>query len=99
MCGMREAQTIAAISTPMGSGAIGIVRLTGPEAIHICDQVFRSARGLPLAAADSHTIHYGTVVDPESGSRVDEVLVSVMRAPGTYTREDVVEVKIGRAHV
>ncbi|MBE0428574.1 MAG: tRNA uridine-5-carboxymethylaminomethyl(34) synthesis GTPase MnmE [Thermoleophilia bacterium] len=89
---MQEIPTIAAISTPLGTGAIGIVRMTGPAAVGICDAVFRSVKGLRLADADSHTIHYGAVFEPDSGSLVDEVLVSVMRGPGTYTREDIVEV-------
>jgi tRNA modification GTPase len=80
---------MAAISTPMGEGGIGMVRLSGPDAIAIADRVFRSPRGAPLSSQPSHTIHYGhVVVDDEI---VDEVLVSIMRAPRTYTREDVVE--------
>ena len=81
--------TMAAISTPMGEGGIGMVRLSGPDAIVIADRAFRSPRGAPLSSQPSHTIHYGhVVVDDEV---VDEVLVSVLRAPRTYTREDVVE--------
>ena len=87
---MGEAPTIAAISTSLGAGAIGIVRLSGAAAISICDKVFRGK--LPLAEAGSHTIHLGTIFDTTSGEIVDEVLVSVMRAPATYTREDIVEV-------
>jgi tRNA modification GTPase len=80
---------MAAISTPMGEGGIAMVRLSGPDAILIADRVFRSPRGAALSAQLSHTIHYGhVVVDDEI---VDEVLVSVLRAPRTYTREDVVE--------
>ncbi len=82
--------TIAAISTALGEGGIGLVRLSGPEAIPVAERVFRSPKGLRLSAQASHTIHYGHVV---VGRRVvDEVLVSVMRAPRTYTREDVVEI-------
>ena len=82
--------TIAAISTPLGEGGIGIVRLTGPDAIGIVAGLFRSARGDSLEDAATHTLHYGRVV---VGDRpVDEVLISVMRAPRTYTREDVVEI-------
>ena len=81
--------TMAAISTPMGEGGIAMVRLSGPDAILIADRAFRSPRGAALSAQPSHTIHYGhVVVDDEI---VDEVLVSIMRAPRTYTREDVVE--------
>lgn len=84
--------TIAAISTPMGEGAIAIVRLSGDEAVQIADRVFRSPNGKNLAEAPSHTIHYGHLVDPASGETVEEVMVSLMKAPKTFTREDVVEV-------
>ena len=83
--------TIAAVSTATGRGAIGIVRLSGPQALAIVAQVFRPA-GLPRLPEDSHVIHYGHIVDPADGQTVDEVLVGVMRAPRTYTREDLVEV-------
>ncbi len=82
--------TIAAISTPIGEGGIGIVRLSGPDAISIASRLFRSPRGVDLHAAETHTIHYGHIFF--HGERIDEVLLSVMRAPHTYTREDVVEI-------
>ena len=84
--------TIAAISTPMGEGAIAIVRLSGDEAIQIADRVFRSPNGKRLNEEQSHTIHYGHLTDPSSGETVEEVMVSLMKAPKTFTREDVVEV-------
>lgn len=84
-----ETDTIAAIATPMGEGAIGIVRVSGPDAIPIVNKLFR---GKDLSAVASHTIHYGHLVDPETEETVEEVLVAVMRAPRTYTREDVVEI-------
>ncbi|GAB3054014.1 tRNA uridine-5-carboxymethylaminomethyl(34) synthesis GTPase MnmE [Virgibacillus ainsalahensis] len=84
-----ETDTITAISTPTGEGAIAIVRLSGPEAISITAQVFQ---GKDLKAVDSHTIHYGKIIDPETGDVAEEVMVSVMRAPKTFTREDVVEI-------
>lgn len=82
--------TIAAISTPMGEGGIGIVRMSGPDAISIVDPIFEAATGDPLHASPSHRLHYGRIV--VDGHPVDEALVSVMRAPRTYTREDIVEV-------
>ncbi len=82
--------TIAAVSTPIGEGGIGIVRLTGSDALAIAGSLFRSPRGITLADAASHTIHYGTI--QAQGRTIDEVLVSVMRAPKTYTREDIVEI-------
>ena len=84
--------TIAAISTPMGEGAIAIVRLSGEEAIQIANRVFRSPNGKQLIEAQSHTIHYGHLTDPSSGETVEEVMVSIMKAPKTFTREDVIEV-------
>lgn len=82
--------TIAAISTATGNGGIGIVRLSGSEAVEICEHVFVSAKGKKLSEQKSHTIHFGNIV--HEGKIIDEVLVSVMRAPNTYTREDVVEI-------
>ena len=82
--------TISAISTATGNGGIGLVRMSGKEAIEIADKLFVSPKGKKLSEQKSHTIHFGTIeVD---GKVVDEVLVSVMKAPNTYTREDVVEI-------
>lgn len=86
---MMETDTIAAISTPIGEGAISIVRLSGPKAVLIANRIFS---GKNLQKVDSHTIHYGKIIEPESETVVDEVMVSVMRAPKTFTREDVVEI-------
>jgi tRNA modification GTPase trmE len=84
--------TIAAISTStMSSGGISIVRMSGKDAIETADKIFVSKNGKKLSEASSHTIHYGNIVD-EDGNIIDEVLVIVMRAPNTYTREDVVEI-------
>lgn len=84
--------TIAAISTPIGEGGIAIVRVSGDEAIHIVEKIYKGAK--KLSTVDSHTIHYGWVVDPKNGDSVDETLVSVMKAPRTFTGEDVVEVNV-----
>src|SRR5699024_7634583 len=81
--------TITAISTPIGEGAISIVRLSGPEAVEIANQIYR---GKDLTEVDSHTIHYGKIMDPETNTIAEEVMVSVMKAPKTFTREDVVEI-------
>jgi tRNA modification GTPase len=82
--------TIAAVSTPLGEGAIAIVRMSGPQAIAIADKVF--AGKTKLSEASSHSLHHGKVIDPGSGQAFDEVLVSMMRAPATYTAEDMVEI-------
>lgn len=87
----KEFDTIAAISTPPGEGAISIVRLSGDQAIAIAANVFQAGTK-QLAAVPSHTIHYGHIIDPKTEQLVDEVMVSVMRAPKTFTREDVVEI-------
>ena len=89
---VMEFDTIAAISTPMGEGAIAIVRLSGDDAIKIADQVFRRIGGKRLSEVSSHTIHYGHLVDPKSEQVVEEVMVSVMKGPKTFTKEDVVEI-------
>jgi tRNA modification GTPase len=87
-----ESDTIAAIATPPGESGLAVIRISGPRATAVADQVFCSARKPPtqLATAPSHTLHYGHIV--REGRRLDEVLVAIMRAPRTFTREDVVEV-------
>ena len=84
-----EFDTIAAISTPPGEGAISIVRLSGEQALTVAQQIFK---GKALSQCASHTINYGHVVDPQTQNVVDEVMVSVLKAPKTYTREDMVEI-------
>jgi tRNA modification GTPase len=84
--------TITAISTPVGQGGIGIVRLSGKNAIKIADTIFRSPKKKKLVQSPSHRILYGHIVDPSDKTIVDEVLVSVMRSPHTYTKENIVEI-------
>lgn len=86
---LTQFDTIAAISTPIGEGGISIVRLSGEDAIEIANKVFK---GADLTKVPTHTIHYGHVVDPKTNKVIDEAMVSVMRAPKTFTREDVVEI-------
>ncbi|HHJ7721114.1 TPA: tRNA uridine-5-carboxymethylaminomethyl(34) synthesis GTPase MnmE [Streptococcus pyogenes] len=85
----KEFDTITAISTPLGEGAIGIVRLSGTDALAIAQSVFK---GKNLEQVASHTINYGHIIDPNTGTIIDEVMVSVMLAPKTFTRENVVEI-------
>ena len=82
-------ETIIGISTPLMKGAISIIRLSGEKAVEIVNKVFK---GKNLNKAESHTIHYGYIIDPETKNVLDEVLVSIFKAPKTYTVEDVVEV-------
>lgn len=82
--------TIAAISTPPGEGGVGIVRMSGPEAVPIAARLFLSSRGRDIAATKGWRSYHGTVVD--GAEMIDEALLHVMRGPRTYTREDVVEI-------
>ena len=85
-----ENDTIAAISTPVGEGGISSIRISGEDAVVVAKRLYRGSKDLAQVA--SHTINYGHIVDPDTGAEVDEVMVSVMRAPHTYTCEDVVEI-------
>ena len=83
--------TIAAISTStVSSGGISIVRISGPDAIIIGDKVFKSKKNIKLANVKSHTVHFGNICDNDN--EIDEALVIVMKAPNTYTRENIVEI-------
>lgn len=87
-----EMDTIAAISTPLGEGAIAIVRLSGDQAISIASKLFKGVGNKKLENVPSHTIHYGHIIDPETNEIHEEVMVSVMKGPKTYTKEDIVEI-------
>lgn len=83
--------TIAAISTAISDSGIGIIRISGDEAIQIADRIYKSKSGKKkLADVESHTIHYGFIYDNDE--LIDEVMVAVMKAPNTYTKEDTVEI-------
>ncbi len=84
--------TIAAIATPLGEGGLAVIRISGAQALAVADQCFAPAgkASLKPSAASSHTIHFGHII--HRGHSVDEVLLAVMRAPRTFTREDVVEI-------
>ncbi len=87
---MFESDTIAAISTPHGTGGIGIIRISGDKAFDIAAKIFRGKND--FKDIKSHTINYGKIVDPSSGETIDEVLLTKMKKPNTFTREDVVEI-------
>lgn len=87
---MYRNQTIAAISTAMADGGIGIIRISGDEAFAIMEKVFRPAKSKDMTKVGSHTAHYGYIYDGEK--KIDECLCLVMKAPHTYTKEDVVEI-------
>ncbi|MFA4993669.1 MAG: tRNA uridine-5-carboxymethylaminomethyl(34) synthesis GTPase MnmE, partial [Candidatus Omnitrophota bacterium] len=82
--------TIAAISTAVGEGSVGIVRLSGQNALAIADEVFAGKRNLKPSEFKTYTMHYGRIVC--AGEVIDEVILTIMRAPHSYTREDVVEI-------
>lgn len=89
--------TICAIATPLGLGGIGIVRISGSRALEIVSAVFEPSHGaFPLS---SHRLYHGWIKDYEAGKRIDEVLVSYMKAPRTYTREDIVEINCHSGYV
>ncbi len=84
--------TIVAISTPLGEGGIGIVRISGKDAIQIADEIFSSPKDISLRDTESYRIRYGHIYDHSTKRKIDEVLVTVMRAPHSYTRQDIVEI-------
>ncbi len=86
-----EYDTIAALSTPYGRGGISIIRISGADAVSIGERVFKAKSGNPLSDAENRTVNYGHIYSAE-GEVIDEVLVSIMRAPHTFTAEDVVEI-------
>ncbi|RXJ02841.1 tRNA uridine-5-carboxymethylaminomethyl(34) synthesis GTPase MnmE [Anaerobacillus alkaliphilus] len=85
-----EFDTIAAISTAMGEGAIAIVRVSGDDAIAAVDKIYKGRK--TLLEVESHTIHYGYITEKGTGQVIDEVMVSLLKAPRTFTREDIVEI-------
>lgn len=106
---LLASDTIAAISTPLGEGGIGIVRISGDQALTIAGRIFKSKvastslltekgcatfdiQDIEIKNFPSHTIHYGQIINPENLERIDTVLLSVMRSPKSYTKEDVVEI-------
>ena len=86
-----KSDTIAAIATAMTPAGIGIIRISGEDAFKIIDKIYKSKKGNKLLSqCDSHTVHYGFIFDAED--KIDEVMVLLMRAPNTYTREDTIEI-------
>ena len=87
----NQCNTIAAISTAQGIGGIGVIRVSGDNAISIVDKIFKSVSGKKICDAKGYTAHYGHIID-EFGEIVDEVIITLFRAPKSYTGEDVVEI-------
>src|SRR3989441_3561873 len=88
---MNASDTICAVATPPGEGGIGIIRLSGEKAIDLASAVFVGSGGRTVRDYKTHTLHHGELRAPDTGERIDEVLVAVMKAPRSYTCEDVVE--------
>ena len=86
----RNAETIAAISTPYGTGGIGIIRISGPEAFSVAEKIFRGSK--KISETKSHSVVHGRIIDPADGQMVDEVLLVKMDSPGTFTGEDTIEI-------
>ncbi|WP_411344545.1 tRNA uridine-5-carboxymethylaminomethyl(34) synthesis GTPase MnmE [Paenibacillus sp. WLX1005] len=82
--------TIAAIATAVGEASISVIRVSGPEAVEEVSRMFKGK--VALDEAESHTVHYGFIIDPQTGDKVEEVLVTIMRAPRSFTMEDVIEI-------
>ena len=91
---MNQEECICALATPAG-GAIGIIRLSGSDAITLTDKIFQSANGKSLEEAKPYTLHYGEIKDKD-GNTIDDVLVSVFRAPHSYTGENSTEISCHR---
>ncbi len=89
--------TIAAIATPPGRGAIGIIKISGENSLEILKKIFKPFK--PRTHFESHRFYYGFIVDPETGEKIDEVLVVYMKKPFSYTREDVVEIHAHSGYV
>lgn len=86
---MYKNDTIAAISTPQGIGGVGIIRISGEDAFNIAEKIFRGKKD--FSSIKTHTINYGKLIDPENGEIIDEILLTKMKKPNTFTREDIVE--------
>lgn len=84
--------TIAAISTAPGEAGIGIVRISGPNAFFITEKIFKTSSKIKFSEIKNRTINHGLIIDPKTEKKIDEVLISKMKAPHTYTTEDIVEI-------
>jgi tRNA modification GTPase len=87
---MLISDSIAAIATAVGEAGIAVIRVSGPDSILEVEPIFKSR--IKLSEAESHTVHYGHIIDPRNGEEIEEVLVTVFRAPRSFTTENVVEI-------
>ena len=84
--------TITAIATPIGEGGIGVIRISGKRALNVAGEMFRTSSGVPVPGLPTHTAHYGHAIDPLSDEQIDDGVLTVFRAPRSYTGEDSVEI-------
>lgn len=89
---MKEFDTIAAIATAIGEGGISIIRVSGDKALQIVDRIFKSKNGASILDMKPYTMKYGNIVDREDGENLDEVIISFMKAPRSFTAENTVEI-------
>jgi tRNA modification GTPase len=89
---LKLEDTIAAVATPLGAGGLGVIRISGPRAVAVARAVFVDRHGQSVQAFPSHRVRFGSVIDPHRGMKLDEVLLTYMRGPHSYTSEDVVEI-------
>ncbi|MDD6215790.1 MAG: tRNA uridine-5-carboxymethylaminomethyl(34) synthesis GTPase MnmE, partial [Roseburia sp.] len=87
---MKKTDTIAAIATAMTSAGIGIIRISGDDALTITDQIFKAKSKKKVTEMETHTLHYGVICDGDEV--IDEVMLLIMKGPKSYTREDTVEI-------
>ncbi len=97
LCKMISHETIVALATPSGAGAVAIIRISGKDAIHIASTIFQSVSGKTLDKQKTHTIHLGNIIEPlesskQAGKIYDQVLLSIFKGPNSYTGENVVEI-------
>ena len=90
---MNLDDTIAAIATPLGSGGVGIIKLSGPDSLSILNSIFQASSG--QIKFKPRYLHYGQIVNPRTETLLDEVLVAYMPQPHSYTKQDVVEIQGG----
>jgi len=89
---MVRQNTICAVSTPAGMGGIAVIRVSGSDSFAVCDKIFRAKHGKKLQTQPQYSVIYGNIVDTDGGDIIDDVLISVFRAPHSFTAEDTVEI-------
>ena len=89
---MKEFDTIAAVATAVGEGSVSIIRVSGEEALKIAKKIFRGVRGKSIDDIKPYTMRYGSIIDSETNEKIDEVILSYMKGPKSFTAEDTIEI-------